>query len=211
MIRRFWPVLAAGCVLTAAAVAHGWRTDRWGSTADLTAAAGRLDALPMRIGDWEATVLELPAEQVRVANVAGLTARRYTHRYTRAEVTVLILCGRPGPVAVHTPDICYRGAGFVMGPRRTEPLTEGNTAWVADFTKAGPQPETLRIRWAWGTGGGWTAAASPRLQFARERVLYKMYLVRPVPPGGDPAENPPELAFAGEFLPVLQATLAGPQ
>jgi hypothetical protein len=207
MIRRFWPVLAAGCILTMAAFAHGWRTDRWGAPPKLSEAAAQLDALPLRIGDWEGAVLELPAEQVRIANVAALSARKYTHRYTHAEVTVLILCGRPGPVSVHTPDVCYQGAGYVMGPSRTEALTEGNNARVADFKKAGPLPATLRIRWAWSKGGEWMAVESPRLQFAREQILYKMYMVRQVPSGGDSSDSIPEIILANELLPLLQTSL----
>lgn len=211
-MRRFWPAIAAGCILLAAGLAYGWRTDRWGSTADLAAAAARLENLPVRVGDWESVPVEVPAEQVRISRAAGIAARKYTHRFTGSEVTVLIVCGRPGPISVHTPDICYQGAGFVIGPARTEPLPgEGNSAWVADFKKDGAQPLTLRIRWAWGTGDAWMSSTSPRFEFAREPVLYKMYIVQPVAPGGDPADKLPELEFLKEFLPVLSATLNPPQ
>jgi hypothetical protein len=209
MIWRLWHVLTAAGILAAAAVAHGWRTDRWGASPDLAEAAVRLDAIPLQVGDWTAMVDELPAEQIKVARVAGLKVLRFSHRYTQDEVTVLILAGRPGPIAVHTPDVCYRGAGFVPGPSRAEPLSDGSTAWVADFKKGGAQPETLRIRWAWSTGSGWIASGSPRLEFARAPVLYKMYFVRQVPPGGDPHDKLPELSLANEFLPVVQSALAG--
>jgi len=208
MARRYWLVLTACLILAAAAAAHGWRTDRWGATADLRSAAERLDTLPLRVGDWDGVVVELPAAQVAATNVAGLTARRYTHRYTRAEVTVLILCGRPGPVAVHTPDVCYGNAGYKMGPVRTEPLTGDHTAWVADFSKPGGQAEPLRIRWAWSDGGAWVASGSPRTSFARSRVLYKMYLVRSLSPKADPAVASAEIDLMKELLPTLQTTLS---
>jgi hypothetical protein len=35
-----------------------------------------------------------------------------------------------------------------------------------------------------------------------------MYVIRQVPPGGDPNDKLPEVAFASEFLPVVQAALA---
>src|SRR5437870_3624228 len=113
MIRRYWPLLVAFCVLVVAGLAYGWQTDRWGTSADVQVAAARLETLPMRVGDWEAVIVELPAEQVKAARAAGLTARRYVHRYTRAEIMIMLVCGRPGPVAVHSPDICYQGAGFL--------------------------------------------------------------------------------------------------
>lgn len=211
MIRKIWPVLAAGCVLIAAAAAHGLRTDRWGASPDLAAAAARLDSLPLKVGDWDGVSVDLPPEQVKAARAAGIIARRYTNRYTQAEVTVLILCGRPGPISIHTPDVCYQGAGFVMGPNRAEPLADGHTAWVADFKKVGPQPVTLRIRWAWCTGQSWVASGSPRMEFARAPVLYKMYVVRSVP-AGDKSDKQPdnelELSFVNEFLPALQTALS---
>ena len=208
MIRRCWPVLPACCILIAAAAAHGLRTDRWGATDDLAVTAARLDAIPLKIGDWEGVTIDLPPEQVKAAHVSGLFVRRYTHRYTRAEVLIMLLCGRPGPVSVHTPDVCYSAVGFVMGPSRTEPTSDGNVAWVADFKNSGPQPQTLRIRWAWSTGGAWTASNSPRTEFSRSRVLYKLYLIRSVPTGGDPAENLPELALLRDLLPSLQNALS---
>lgn len=209
MIRRLWPFLTAGCILVAAAAAHGLRTDRWGASPDVKAAADRLDTLPLRIGDWEGEAVAIPPGHLAASNAAGITTRRYTHRYTRAEVTAMVVCGRPGPVAVHTPDVCYQGAGFVPGPAQAQPLLDGSSAWVADFKKGGPEPVALRIRWAWNDGRGWTASGSPRTEFARSKVLYKLYLVRPVPHGGDP--TPPELDLAKELLPALQAVIAPPQ
>lgn len=210
MSRTYWLVFPACLILAAAAAAHGWRTDRWGATDDLRSAAARLEGLPERVGDWDGVVVELPAAQVAATNVAGLTARRYTHRYSPASATVMVLCGRPGPVSVHTPDVCYGNAGYVMGPARSEPLAGENTAWVADFTKPGGQAEALRIRWAWSDGGSWVASGSPRTAFARSRLLYKMYLIRPLPAKNDPTTGPTELDLITELLPALQATLSRP-
>lgn len=209
MTSRYWAVLPACLILAAAAAAHGWRTDRWGAAADLKAAAERLETLPLRVGDWEGVAVELPAAQIKAANVAGLTARRYTHRYTRAEVTVMVLVGRPGPVAVHTPDVCYGNAGYVMGPAKSEPLAGDHTAWVADFAQPAGQAEPLRIRWAWSDGGSWAAATSQRTAYLRSRVLYKMYVIRPISPKAD-AAGAAELDLMKDLLPALQGILPAP-
>jgi len=203
---RFWPLIPAVCLLAAAAAAHGLRTDRWGPSPDLRAAAARLADLPAA-GDWEGAVVETDPAQAAATHAAGIASRRYTHRYTRAEVDVLVLCGRPGPVCVHTPDVCYTAAGYTMGEARSRDAGAGDTAWVADFRKPGPTPETLRISWAWSDGGAWTAAASPRTEFARARVLYKLYVVRRVPPGEDPAAGP-DADLMKHLLPALRAHLA---
>src|SRR5438552_3463597 len=116
MLKRAGLLLAAAGLLVAAGVAHGLRTDRWGATADVGAAAARMADLPARVGDWEAAAVDLDPRQVTASNAAGIAARRYTHRYSRATITVMVVTGRPGPVAVHTPDVCYTATGFIAGP-----------------------------------------------------------------------------------------------
>jgi hypothetical protein len=96
-----------------------------------------------------------------------------------------------------------------MGPSKSEPIAGENTAWVADFTKPGGQAEPLRIRWAWSDGGLWVASGSPRTAFARSRVLYKLYLVRPLSAKADPATESAEADLMKDLLPALQTTLSG--
>jgi hypothetical protein len=202
-------VLAAFAVLGAAAVAHGLRTDRWGESADLRAAADRMAQIPARVGDWDSEPFTLDPRQVEAAQVAGVFSRRYTHRYAGETVTVMILCGRPGPVAVHPPEVCYGGAGYTPGVPRKHPLAGGGGLWVADFTKDGPRPEVLRISWAWSPGGGELVAAdAPRTDFAGSKLLYKVYLIRSIA-GKDPAAaGTPELELLAALMPELRTYLA---
>lgn len=206
-MRRTSLLLAAGGLLVAAGLAHGLRTDRWGQTADVGAAAARVADLPARIGDWDGAVVEVNAREFAASRAAGITARRFTHRYTRSTFTVMIVTGRPGPVAVHTPDVCYAGAGFFPGPTEARSLPDGAKAWTALFTKTGPAPEVLRITWAWSDGGDWVAETAPRTAFARAPVLHKLYVVRPVGPRDGPAADAAEVEFLREFLPALRARL----
>ncbi len=105
--------------------------------------------------------------------------------------------------------MCYGANGFAMGPVRAEPVADGATLWQTDFSRGtGAVAETLRVRWAWNDGRGWAASASPRTEFARSPLLYKMYLVRPLPPKAD--EAAPELALLKELLPALQAATSHP-
>lgn len=205
MSRRIWLVIFACCILTAAAIAHGRRTDRWEEAVDLKAAALQLDQLPLQLGDWDGKPIEVPAAQVAAASAAGITSRRYSNRYTGAEVNVMVICGRPGPVAVHPPDICYAGAGYAPGPKQIQPIGENDSAWVADFKRGGPQPATLRIRWAWSNGGNWKASTSPRMDFARSKALLKIYVVRSIPQSGDATS--PELELIKELVPALATVL----
>lgn len=210
-MRTYGLALAAGVILIAAAVVHGNRTDRWGTPADLLAAVDRLQAVPLTVGDWDGVATEMTPEQVAAANIAGYVSRKYTHRYDRTEVSLLILCGRPGPVAVHPPEVCYGANGFAMGPVQAEPVGADQGVWQTDFTRtSGGVVEKLRVRWAWNDGRGWVAATSPRTDFARSPLLYKMYLVRQVPAKADEAATAPELDLLKDLLPALQAATSHP-
>ena len=122
--------------------------------------------------------MELDAEDVSQARLAGYSWRRYQNTATGDAVSVLLLCGRPGPLSVHTPDACYGGGGYEMAapPRRV--TAQAAEFWTARFRKSGSAtPEDLRIWWSWNAAGAWKAADSPRLDFARFPVLYKLYVI----------------------------------
>jgi hypothetical protein len=184
----FRSVLIAGtafAILAAAAVAHGFRTDRWGVSADLEEAARRLQTLPLTLGDWEGEVSSLDDRQAQMTQATGILVRRYANRRDHTQGSIMVLCGRSGPIGVHPPEACYGGAGYVPGPASIHKLPNGGTLWVGDFTKAGPIPETLRIYWGWSDGGDWLASESPRFDFFHSKVLYKLYVIQPVVPGED--------------------------
>lgn len=200
-------LLTAFAILGAAALAHGWRTDRWGQSADLEAAASKLKGMPATIDDWTSQDRTLSERELGIAQVAGYLVREYRHKYTNTVVTVMILCGRPGPVAVHTPEVCYAGAGFVAGPSHVEPLAESGELWTADFVKSGAVNETLRIHWGWSTEGKLIASSSPRTEFARAKALYKIYIIRPVTGAAEVATTP-EKELLNSLRPYLQKCLS---
>jgi len=83
-----------------------------------------------------------------------------------------------------------------LGPKKeTMELPGGRVAtyYVADFEKkTATKVDRARVRWAWTTDGTWIAPDNPRWQFARQLatvpVLYKVYVVTPLP---DEAEDRP--------------------
>ncbi|QEL15546.1 exosortase-associated EpsI family protein [Limnoglobus roseus] len=192
--------------IAGAAVVHGRQTDRWGVSTALQEAADRLDAVPAGLGDWVGEDVHLDPGSLEVANVARHVSRRYKHRFTGEEVTVLIVCGRPGHAAAHPPDVCYKASGYEVGPKKVRELAGHGTVWQADFTRTGAADDRLRIVWAWGLGAEWTAAAAPRIEFARSPYLYKTYLIqRAAEPEGADAPLPP---FVNLFLSECQRSLA---
>jgi hypothetical protein len=132
--------------------------------------------------------------------------RRYVRQGGNDAVLVILMCGRAGQMAVHTPDVCYRGAGYEMaGTQSQQTLPGGARFWTARFRPATPTSPELAIHWAWSAEGRWQAPDSPRLTFAGQPYLYKLYVVREASaaPGADPVIT----GFLQELLPVLDEVL----
>lgn len=213
---RFLVILAAVAVLVGAALFEGVRTNRWGPSEDIKAAAAKLDALPRDVGPWSApTDTPLDPKIVRVAEAVGAVARQYRHKGTGAQVEVLLLCGPPGPIAAHTPDVCYAGLGFKVAGghlRKTLALPDGTTVsyWSARFEREATGDDALRVCWAWGLDGDWDAADSPRGEYALRTYLYKLYATRraAATAEADRTDSDPVEEFLTVFLPEVRKVLA---
>jgi hypothetical protein len=218
---RFVPLLAAGAVVISAGLLHGLWTNRWQTNRELDEAVARLRDVPRAVGDWHGEEQDLGPDGIRGTGAAGFCCRRYENRRSRQTVTVLLLCGRPGPVSVHTPDVCYEGAGYKMvGVPTAVGVPVGGEVPEAPFKTARFKgsvalPSELRVFWSWQAGGAWQAPEDPRLAFARQPALYKLYVIRrqAATAKGRPEEDP-AVAFLKVFLPALDEALrprvAGP-
>src|SRR5438105_7726947 len=98
---RVCPLLTVFAVVASSGALHGVRTNRWAPSGALERATARLADLPMTVGDWDGQADELDARQAALAEVSGSVLRRYVNRRTGAVVSVLLVCGRPGPVSLH--------------------------------------------------------------------------------------------------------------
>jgi hypothetical protein len=198
-------------VILASGIAHGLWSGRWNVSDGPERAAARLPRLPMTIGDWDSRAGELDARQMQVAELSGARAGEYVNRRTGSVVSTLLVCGRPGPVSVHTPEICYVGQGYVPAGTRgryRNPSLAGSAFWVCDFHK--PQatpPDRLRIFYAWSTNGTLSAPENPRLTFFREAALYKLYVSRKLIQAEEPLEDDPAVEFLKVFVPQLQQSV----
>jgi hypothetical protein len=213
---RFLVIVAAVAILVGAALFEGVRTNRWGPSEDVSAAAAKLDAFPREVGVWSA-VADTPLDPkiVRVAEAVGHVSRSYRNRETGTQVELLALCGPPGPIAAHTPDVCFAGQGFKMVGNRTRngstlPDGTGVSYWSARFEREGTD-DALRVCWAWGLDGGWDASDSPWGEFVLRQYLYKLYVTRRAAPTADAdrAGSPdPIEEFLTAFLPEVRKVLA---
>jgi hypothetical protein len=210
---RILPLIVGGAVLLVSGLVNGLMTSRWSVSEELHTASARLEALPMKLGDWEGQSYQMDERQLTVAEAAGHLSRRYTHRRTGAEISLLVLAGRGGPMVVHRPEVCYVASGFVQvgtaekwqGPAES-PLS-GSSFWAARFSRPGADPQPLRILYAWGTEGDWEAADNPRLKYSRLPALYKIYLVRRLARPDESLDKDPSLDFLQVVVPELRKCL----
>ena len=206
---RYLPVPLAALLVVFNGVFHGIHTDRWSRSVDVEAAATRCKSLPLRIGDWTGEDANpLSDTEIKRAEIAGYVRRQYTHS-KRGPIHILLLCGRPGPISAHTPEICFSGAGYeIIGERQKHRAIASNDDpsgefWTVRFRSSNPQAPPIRAFWAWSDGGAWRAAENPRWSYARSGYLYKLYVTRAMTDVDEPIKTDPCL----DFLSVLLAEL----
>jgi hypothetical protein len=204
--------VSAALVLVASGVVHGVWTDRWTQNPEAVAAAAeRLAQVPSTFGKWDGTEIEMNTDPK--LGMAGVVARRYVQRESGKVVSIYLACGRPGPVCVHTPDVCYKSDGYndVESARRVTLPGAGaapDEFWTARYMRQRADGQNnLRIYWAWHTAAGWRAADNPRVAFAGEPVLHKLYVIRELANPNEPAEADACTEFMQEFLPLLEQRL----
>jgi hypothetical protein len=211
---RLLPILTAIVLLLGTTVVHGLWTQRWKQSERLEAAAAALGRVPMNVGDWKGKPIAIDAGDAAGSGLTGFVGRRYEHQRTGAVVSIYLVCGRPGQVAVHTPDVCYPGAGYeqtTVYVRQAVPMPPGQVpaeTFTAPFAKQETDvPSYLRIFWTWSAGKGWKAEDSPRWAFAGYPVLYKLYALRVLPGTDDALAKDPTLDLLQQLLPALDKTL----
>ena len=210
---RIATTLAAVTLILACGLVHGFWTDRWRAPVETTAAASRMDALPTQVGDWVGSIIEVKNPQA--GGVAGTFLRRYDNHRTGDSVEVYMVCGRPGPVSIHTPDVCYTSNGFTFGSKSRAAVREkGGDFWTADAVKTtAAEEQHLRIYWGWNDGAGWTAPEDARWNFVAKRrspVLYKLYVQRDLAGQAQASKDEPCQAFLQAMLPQLDRALFSP-
>jgi hypothetical protein len=157
---------------------HGVWTDRWSVSPELEEAIGKLPRVPLTFGDWRGQAQSLRPREAEQAGFSAHLMRRY-ERHDGAVVNVMLACGRAGPLAVHTPEVCYVGAGFALAGPATRYTAEGAKLspaaefWKGKFSREGVATAHQRVFWGWHARGAWVAADSPRWAFRGLPMLHK--------------------------------------
>ncbi len=202
--------LVVAAVLAAAGVAHGYLTDRWELNEGQVAKLQALAAVRPALGDWAGE--DVPVDETQTPGFKTF-CRRYTQAGSGRTVVTTVAVGRPGKVSTHTPEFCFPGSGFELaGDIERRELTVGESGLAQFYTavfarKKATGTEALRVRWTWSTDGHWSAPDYPRLAFAREPVLLKLYVVHAVPAEGQEEDGKVYEEFAARFLKELNGRL----
>src|SRR5262245_41385535 len=104
---RILPLLTALPLVISFGIVEGFWSDRWGFSQEAASAAARLEDVPLSMGEWDAHPGKLDAREIGRAEIRGYMLREYINRRTGNTLTVLIALGRPGPIAVHSPEVCF--------------------------------------------------------------------------------------------------------
>src|SRR6266851_187735 len=196
---RALPAVIACIAVIACGIVHGFWTDRWQKPVETAEAATRLEQIPTEIGEWVAERIE--ADPRQIGEVAGSMQRRYKKRGTSGpHVSIALVCGRPGPVSIHTPQACYTANGYDVGtPRLIKAPGNKGAFWTADAVKKKATDETrLRLYWGWNAGDNWAAPDDARMQFTGHcQVLHKLYVLRELGNASEPADDDPCVEFMG--------------
>ena len=210
MLRWIYAITTA-VALVGSGIVHGFWTNRWVEDKATLVAAARFDNIPMTIGEWEATTIEATPGP----GIAGSVQRSYVNKRLGVSVNIALVNGQPGPVATHTPEVCYGASGYTVGQR--EPIrldTEGLSSqfWTSDATKTRATEESrIRLYWGWNAGKGWVASDDARKEFTRFRnpVLHKLYVIRELGAFETNARAKDEacVQFLDALVPVLQKAL----
>lgn len=206
-------IVASFCLIAAGGVAHGLMTNRWDRPNESKVIAERFESFPRRVGEWELkSTNEMSAKTLKMLECDGYLTRTYVNGVTRETVTVAVLLGPPGPMGVHTPEICYSSHKYsIEQPRQAAEFTgtdgESDELWRLTLRSRDLHSHRLRVYYGWSTDGTWQATASPRFSFAGDPFLVKLQIAGQVSRADDSTTPDPCLSFLEEFTPQLRRHL----
>ena len=156
---------------------------RWSQSENLIETGARLSQLPDSCGDWELVEKqELDPGAANLLRCYGSEIRQYRHTANGTLVTIAVLFGPRGPIAVHRPEICYSSIGTKQIGHRKKKTVYVDSAkqrfWQTQFSQDKSETATLDAWYGWSDGNDWVAAENPR--FWMTSNLYKIQVAGPV-------------------------------
>jgi len=214
--------LAVVVALTlAGGVLEGRIRNRWGPSETMRAAAKKLEDVPRHFGvpqndRWQLLSSDTMSDgTIEMLECTGYIVRSYVNKTTGAEVSFFVIVGPAGPIAVHTPEICFSSQDYKTRDNRdhvaiTDAQGQEDQFWALTFkTKSIPE-DLLRVYYAWGTGNRWSAPNEARFAFAGQPYLYKIQVSSRLPAGTDLKTDDTCQKFLTDFVPVVGQYLVEP-
>lgn len=198
------PAVVVGVMsLMISGLLHGYLEGRWSSSPSLLAQGTKLSQLPARCGEWEQVNVGSLSEQAQsLLQCYGSLVREYWKPATGERVNVAVLFGPRGPIAVHTPEVCYSSQGTEpIGDRSLQVITQGEREdhfWKVQFHQRDAEAAHLEVWYAWSDGGSWQAAQYPRVWMTDR--LYKIQVAGNASKSNDSSSI---RSFLNDFLPQL--------
>jgi hypothetical protein len=149
------------------------------SVAAMESIASRLDGFPDAIDGWrQSSAPEVSADVLRELQCQGTVNRLYRQPTNGRSAHVTMLLGPAGPIATHTPEVCYSTTGYeIIGEqsRVTIETVDHKTHqfWVTQVRRRDATGDFIRVYHAWNANGTWAAPDNARLAFTFSPYLYK--------------------------------------
>lgn len=213
--RTHVPLLVFAMLSLGLGIVYGVQTDRWQASDSLDEAVAKLNEIPSEFNNWKGADLPVEPGELKRAGIKGVMFRRFKNSQTGTSVNVLIVCGKGGPISVHTPDICYAAAGFqpVSDPA-LKPITLSTTGekmafWTMQVSKPDAAvPQKMEVYWAWIRNGALESPQNSRFAYARTSALYKVYVARELSASSRTTIDNPCEDFIRDVVPEIQSRLA---
>jgi hypothetical protein len=186
---------------------QGWFSGRWVDRSKQQSISKAITELPTSVGDWTMQKdVPLGKAALSLLNPYGYINRVYANEKTGWIISIAVLYGLKGPIAVHTPEVCYSSRDFVLVGAKTAytvPIPKEGTLWSQEFQSRKVGAEHMMVYHGWSDGGPWMAAKNPR--FLKTETLTKIQIAAF---GADKEQDPiPE--FLEQFIPSLRSALGG--
>jgi hypothetical protein len=233
--KQVWFVLSLTAVVALTligGVLQGRIRNRWGPSEAMLAAAQKLNDVPHDFGGPDKKRWQLQSSKtmdqdtIEMLECTGYLVRTYVNRRTGETVSVFVIVGPAGPIAVHTPEICYSSRNYQSRETRQRvAITDGapgghplvgpgqgqeDQFWALSFKSKSVQENVLRVCYAWSTGNRWSAPNDARYAFAGWPYLYKIQVSSSLPAWGDLKTSDTCREFLKDFAPMIRQYLVEP-
>jgi hypothetical protein len=197
---------------------QGHIRNRWGPSDALQSAARKLNDVPEKFGGpqndrWQLKTAEKMADDtVEMLECTGYFVRTYENRRTGENINVFVVVGPAGPIAVHTPEICYSSQNYTSREKRQRVAIQSaqeqdDQFWALSFKTKTLQEDLLVVYYAWTANDRWSAPDDARFAFVGSPYLYKIQLSCEMPAGSNLKTRDSCREFLKDFVPVLRQYL----